>query len=72
VNLLAQQMGGGMRGWDIGSILIAIVVIAAAVGILFIVLRVFGVTVPPWLVQIFWVVVAAFVAVMAIRFVLSL
>ncbi len=58
--------------WGIGDFLIAIVVIAAAVGITYIALRVFGVTIPGWLVQIFWICIAAVVAIFAIRFVLSL
>lgn len=42
---------------------------AAIVGIVFAFLRVSGVAIPPWLVQIFWIVVAA---VVAIGFVASL
>ncbi len=54
------------------EILILIVIIAACVGIMFIALRVFGVTIPPWAIQIFWICVCAVVAILAIRFVASL
>lgn len=70
--ILAQNVGGGMRGWGLQEILIAIVVIAAAVGLVFIALRVFGIAIPGWVVQCFWICVAAFVIIMAIRFVFSL
>lgn len=60
------------RPWSFVDFLIAIVVVAACIGIVFVVLRVFGVSIPQWVVQIFWICVAAVVAIMAIRFVASL
>ena len=48
------------------------VIIAACVGVLYVVLGVFGVTVPPFLVTIFWILVAAFVAIVAINFLIRL
>jgi len=69
--LLAQ---GGLRGfdWSIGSIAIAIVIIAAVVALVYIALRQFNVSIPAWVVQVFWVLVVAVVVILAIRFVLSL
>ena len=69
--ILAQ---GGLRSfdWNIGSIAITIVVIAAVVALVYIFLRQSGVAIPAWLVQVFWVVVAAIVIIAAIRIVLSL
>lgn len=73
MNLILVMFGlAPIQTWGIGDFLIAIVVIAAAVGITYIALRVFGVTIPGWLVQIFWICIAAVVAIFAIRFVLSL
>ncbi len=61
-----------IQSWGLVEILIAVVIIAACVGIVYVALRVFGVTIPPWVVQIFWIVVVAIVAIFAIRFVASL
>jgi hypothetical protein len=63
---------GAALAWSLGEILIAIVVIAACIGIVFVALRVFGITIPGWFVQICWIVAAAVVAILAIRFVMSL
>lgn len=52
--------------------LVAIVVIAAAVALVYVALRQFGVAVPAWVVQVFWIVVIAIVVIAAIRFVLTL
>jgi hypothetical protein len=58
--------------WSIGDLLIAVIIIAACIGIVYVALRVFGVSIPAWAVQIFWIVVVACVAIFAIRLVLSL
>lgn len=58
--------------WGIGDVAIAIVIIAAIVAIMYVALRVFGVAIPSWVIQIFWIVVVAIVAIIAIRFVLTL
>jgi hypothetical protein len=63
---------GGMGAWSLGEILIAIVVIAACVGIVMVALRTFGVSIPSWVVSIFWIVCCAFVAIFAIRLILSM
>ncbi len=58
-----------------GSILyylIIVIVIAAVIGIVFVALRQFGVSIPPWAVQIFWICVVAVVAIIAIKFVIGL
>jgi len=71
MNLLLAQ--GGIRiDWSIGSIAIAIVIIAAVVALVYIALRQFNVSIPAWVVQVFWVLVVAVVVILAIRFVLSL
>lgn len=58
-----------------GSILyylIIVVVIAAVIGIVLVALRQFGVSIPPWFVQIAWIVAVAVVAIIAIKIVMGL
>ncbi len=69
---LFAQHGVGVAGWDIGHILIIVIIIAACIGIAVIAFRVFEVKPPPWAIQMFWVVVVAAVAIFAIRFLLTL
>lgn len=64
--------GAFLGSWTLQEVLIAIVVIAAAVALVYIALRQFGITIPPWVINCFWVVVVAFVVVLCIRFVFSL
>lgn len=61
-----------LAAWGIVEWVIAIIIIAAVIGIMFVALRQFGVSIPPFVVQIFWIVVCAAVAIVAIRIVLSL
>lgn len=61
-----------IRNWGIGELAIAIVVIAAVCALVMIALRKFGVTIPDWVIQVFWVLIVAFVIILAIRFVMSL
>ncbi len=68
--LLAQIHS--LHGWGFGEILIAIVIIAACIGIALVAMHVFEVSPPAWAVKIFWIVCCAAVAILAIRFVLTL
>ncbi len=61
-----------LAGYSIGQIAIAIVVIAAIVAVVWIALRQFNVTIPAWVVQVFWVLVVAVVCIFAIKFLLTL
>lgn len=70
--LLAQVIHGGLRAWSLGDLLIAVVILAACVGLVWIACRQFGVTIPQWAVQVFWIVVVAAVVIFAIRFLLTL
>lgn len=65
--LLAQ-----LASYSIIQLLILVVIIAACVGILYVALQQFGVAIPRFVVLIFWIVVCAFVAIAAIRFVASM
>lgn len=68
--ILGQVM---VRGWGIQEYLIAIVVITAAIGVAWLVMtKVFEVTPPAWLIKILWIVLAAVIAVVAIRFLFTL
>lgn len=58
--------------WAMGDILVAIVVIAAAVGIVYVALQQFDVKIPAFVAKIFWIVVCAVIAVTALRFILGL
>lgn len=61
-----------LAGYTIGEIIIAIIIIAAAVAIMYVALKQMGVAIPPWVIQIFWIVVVCIVAIIAVRIVLSL
>lgn len=60
------------RTWSISELAIAIVIIAAIVGLVYVALRQFGVAIPAWVVQVFWIVAVAIVVILAIRFVAGL
>jgi hypothetical protein len=68
--MLAQIRG--LPNWSVGEIIIAIIVIAACVGILYVALQQFGVAIPGFVVRIFWICVCAALAIIAIRFLLGL
>lgn len=70
--LFAQIHNGGGFEWSIQNILLAIIVIAGAVGVVLILLKVFNVQIPGWVVQIFWVVLAVVVGVFAIKLIFSM
>jgi hypothetical protein len=74
MGLILAQAGGGLRNFDmsIGGILVAIVVIAAAIALVYVALRQFGISIPPWLIQVFWILVVAVVVIFAIKLVLSM
>jgi hypothetical protein len=65
---IAQIAGG----YSIGQIAIAVVIVAAVVALVVIALRQFGIAIPPWVVQVFWVIVVAFIVICAIKLVLSM
>ena len=61
-----------MMTWSIGSLAIAVVVIAAIVALVYVALRQFQVQIPDWVIKIFWICLVACVVIFAIRLVLSL
>ncbi len=58
--------------WGIGEIAIAIVLIAAIVALVWIALVQFKVSIPAWVIQVFWVLAVCFVVIFAIRLVMSM
>lgn len=67
--LLAQHV---WSSWGIGEIVIAIIVVAAILGILFVALKEFGIVIPPWVWRIIAIVFCAALCILAVRFLLSL
>lgn len=59
-------------GYTIESVAIGVVIIAAIVALVLVALRKFGVSIPEWVQQIFWIVVVAFVVILAIRIVAAM
>lgn len=55
---------------NIGQLAIYIVLIAAIVALVFVALKQFNVSIPPWVVQVFWILVVAYVVIFAIKLVL--
>lgn len=65
---IAQAIGSG----SIAYWVICAIVIAAVIAIGIVVTRQMGISIPPWIVSIFWIIVAAAVGIVAIRFLLQL
>lgn len=65
--LLAQVSAGGIAYWAI--ILIAI---AGIIGIVLVIVRQAGVTIPPFIIQILWIILAVVVGILAIKFIMSI
>ena len=68
--LFAQALW--MGGWSVGSLAVAIVVTAGVCAVVFVVLRKLNISIPDWVVNIFWIVVVVAVGIMAIRLLMSL
>ena len=66
--VILAQLGG--YSWV--HLAIMVVIIAACCGLVLVAVRQFGLTIPGWLVQVFWIVVAACVIIFAIRLVASM
>lgn len=61
-----------ITGMSFVQLAIWIVVIAAVVALVYVALRKFGIQIPEWVVQVFWIVVVAFVVIFAIKLVASM
>jgi hypothetical protein len=61
------------HSWGIGDLAIFIIIVAALIAIVYIAVQAFGAEkIPSWVKNIFWVVLVAAVAIIAVRIVLSL
>jgi hypothetical protein len=69
MNLLAQL---AWRGWGFGELAILVIIIAAVVAVVFIGTKAMGVAIPQWVISVFWVLVIAFVCIVAIRLLMSM
>ncbi len=58
--------------WTLGGIVKAVIIVAALVGIVYVALTWFEISIPPPLARIFWICVVAFLALVAVEFLLSL
>lgn len=70
--MFAEMFVGPIRAWSFGELAIAIVIIAAVVALVYVALNKFGVSIPEWVKQVFWIVVVAFVVIFAIRLVMGM
>lgn len=61
-----------IAGLTFVQILILIVVIAACIALVYVALRQFGIAIPGWVIQCFWIVVVAFVVIAAIKLVVGM
>ncbi len=66
--ILAQLAGG----YSLIQVIIFIIILCGVFGVLFVVMRQTGIQIPPWLMTIFWIVVVCFVAIFAIRLLMSM
>ena len=70
--LIAAMWDRPVQSWGIVEILKLIVIVAACIAIVVVALKVFQIEIPGWAKQIFWIVVVAIVALVAINIVASL
>lgn len=64
---LALTLPGGIAG-----IAIWVIIVAAIVGIVLVALPQFGVSIPAWVIKVFWIVVVAAVCIAAIKLLLTI
>jgi hypothetical protein len=73
VNVFAQAVRPALWGLTIGELVMWLIVVAAVLTVGWIIMtKAFGIQPPPWFVHILWVLVAAFVGVVAIKLLLSM
>lgn len=70
--IVHDRFAGPVAAWSFGEMLIALIILGGAVGITLIALRQFGLTIPPWLLQMLGIVAVVVVAVMLLKVVLGM
>lgn len=63
---------GGWRTWGLVEWVVAIIIVATVIAILYVALQAMGITLPEWFKKIAIIVVVAIVAILAIKLILSL
>lgn len=69
--LLAEMFPHG-QPWGLVEIAVAIVIVLAVCAIVYVFCQAAGVTIPPWLIRVLLIVIAAVVCIAAIRFVATM
>lgn len=59
-------------GYSLIQVVIFIIILCGVFGVLFVVMKQTGVQIPSWIMTIFWIVVVCFVAIFAIRLLMSM
>jgi hypothetical protein len=59
-------------GYSLIHLVILAIIVCAVVGIALVAIRASGVSIPDWAVRIFWIVVVAVIAILAIRFLVGI
>lgn len=59
-------------GYSLIQVIVFLIILCGVVGILFVVMRQTGVQIPPFVITIFWIVAVCFVAIFAIRLLMSM
>lgn len=59
-------------GWNIGQMAIAALIVAGIIGVFLVVARQSGITIPPFVLTILWIVFAVVIGVVAIKFLMSI
>ncbi len=73
LQLFAQmQQMRPVSTWGFGELLIAAIIVAGCIAVAFVLIRVFGIQIPAWVFHIFWIVVAVFIGIFAIRLMLGM
>lgn len=71
-NMLSLIAQASVRTWSFGEMAIGIVILIAVLAVVWIFVKQSGVPIPQWLIHVAWIVVAAFVCIIAIRLLLSM
>jgi protein-S-isoprenylcysteine O-methyltransferase Ste14 len=61
-----------MPTWSFGQWIKAAIVIAACIAVLYVILGFMGISIPPFIITIFWILVAAAVGLVAINFLIGM
>ncbi len=70
--MLSEVIIRGGNAWSFGDVVVAIIIVAAVLGILYAVLQYFGIPFPQIVLKIIGIVLIAALAIVAVRFLLSL